>query len=123
MSEIKRHIAIDTHGLLHAVALTTDNVTDRKGTLQARCRYQPVLGKVQSLLADSGYVGQPFAQGVCAVLGERANVQIAKQRALHTFKVMPKRWVVERSFAWLEKNRGLWKSAERKHNTSLQFVI
>jgi transposase len=35
---------------------------------------------------------------------------------------MPKRWIVERSFAWLEKNRRLWKNCERKLNTRLQFV-
>lgn len=38
------------------------------------------------------------------------------------FKVMPKRWVVERSFAWLDKNRRLWRNGERLLNTSLQFV-
>ncbi|OQS30980.1 transposase, partial [Chromobacterium haemolyticum] len=36
--------------------------------------------------------------------------------------VMPQRWVVERSFAWLEKCRRLWKNCERKLNTSLQFI-
>ena len=41
---------------------------------------------------------------------------------LHAFKVMPKRWIVERSFAWLDKNRRLWKNCERWLNTSLQFV-
>nr|WP_287399472.1 transposase [Nitrosomonas sp. H1_AOB3] len=40
----------------------------------------------------------------------------------NTFKVMPKRWIVERSFAWLEKSRRLWKNCERKLNTSLQFI-
>ncbi|WP_143686073.1 transposase, partial [Xanthomonas oryzae] len=40
----------------------------------------------------------------------------------HTFKVMPKRWIVERSFAWLQKNRRLWKNCERRLNTSLQFI-
>ena len=49
-------------------------------------------------------------------------VQIAKRSELHTFKVMPQRWVVERSFAWLEKNRRLWKNGERLLNTSLQFI-
>ncbi len=39
------------------------------------------------------------------------------------FKVIPKRWVVERSFAWLEKCRRLWKNCERKLNTSLHMVI
>ena len=48
--------------------------------------------------------------------------QIAKRSELHTFKVIPKRWVVERSFAWLDKNRRLWKNCERLLNTSLQFV-
>ena len=41
---------------------------------------------------------------------------------MHTFKVLPKRWIVERSFAWREKNRRLWKNCERWLNTSLQFV-
>ena len=41
---------------------------------------------------------------------------------LHKFAVIPKRWVVERSFAWLEKNRRLWKNCVRLLNTSLQFV-
>ena len=51
-----------------------------------------------------------------------AMVEIARRNALHTFAVMPKRWVVERSFAWLEKCRRLWKNCERKLNTSVQFV-
>src|ERR1700674_4385008 len=80
------------------------------------------LSKVQDVLADSGYVGQPFAQGVQEILGEAVTVQIAKRSELHKFAVIPKRWVVERSFAWLEKNRRLWKNCERKLNTSLQFV-
>jgi len=42
---------------------------------------------------------------------------------LHKFVVIPKRWVVERSFAWLEKYRRLWKNCERKINTSLQMVV
>jgi transposase len=41
---------------------------------------------------------------------------------LRTFKLMPRHWIVERSFAWLKKNRRLWKSCERWLNTSLQFI-
>lgn len=122
VSGIKRHIAVDTQGLPHAIAVTTAEVTDRKGALQAFGRCKADLVDVQSVLADSGYVGQPFAQGVQEVLGEHVTVQIAKRSELHTFKVIPQRWVVERSFAWLEKNRRLWKNAERKLNTSLQLV-
>ncbi|WP_159097128.1 transposase, partial [Xanthomonas fragariae] len=83
---------------------------------------QSNLTHVQSLLCDSGYTGVPFAEGVREILGEQLTVQIAKRSELHTFKVMPKRWIVERSFAWLEKNRRLWKNCERKLNTSLQFI-
>ncbi|SFC48088.1 Transposase [Polaromonas sp. OV174] len=99
VSGIKRHIAVDTQGLPHAIAVTTAEVTDRKGALQALQRCKLTLNKVQRLLCDSGYVGQPFAQGVKDILGEHVTVQISKRSELHAFKVMPKRWVVERSFA------------------------
>ncbi|MDO4796304.1 MAG: transposase, partial [Brachymonas sp.] len=56
------------------------------------------------------------------ILGEHVQVQMAKRSELHRFKVMPKRWIVERSFAWLEKSRRLWKNCERLVNTSLQFI-
>ena len=120
VSGIKRHIAVDTQGLPHAVAITTAEVTDRSGALQALERSKPALGRVESVLADGGYTGQPFADSVKQCLG--ATVQIVKRNELHTFAVLPKRWGVERSFACLEKNRRLWKNCERKLNTSLQFV-
>ena len=120
VSGIKRHIAVDTQGLPHAIAVTTAEVTDRKGALLALARSAPDLQTVQSVLADGGYVGRPFADAVKELLG--ADVQIAKRSQLHTFAVMPQRWVVERSFAWIEKCRRLWKNCERKLNTSLQFV-
>ena len=122
ISGIKRHIAVDTQGLPHAIAVTTAEVTDRKGALQALKRCKQSLGQVQSLLCDSGYTGEPFAEGVREILGKPVTVQIARRSELHTFAVIPKRWVVERSFAWLEKNRRLWKNCERKINTSLQFI-
>ena len=49
-------------------------------------------------------------------------MQIAKRSELHKFAVIPKRWVVERSFAWLDKNRRLWKNCERHLNARLQFI-
>ena len=122
VSGIKRHIAVDSQGLPHAMAVTTAEVTDRKGALQALGRCKPGLGQVQSVLCDSSYTGKPFAQGVREALGEHVSVQIAKRSELHTFKVMPQRWIVERSFAWLDKNRRLWKNCERWLNTSLQFM-
>ena len=67
-------------------------------------------------------MGQPFAQGMRDTLDKPHTAQIAKRSELHTLKVLPKRWVVERSFTWLEKNRRLWKNYERWLNTSLQFI-
>lgn len=120
VSGIKRHIAVDTQGLPHAIAVTTAEVTDRKGALEAFTVHKESLGSVVNVLADGGYTGQPFAHAVRELLG--ASVAIAKRNELHTFAVIPQRWVVERSFAWLEKCRRLWKNCERQLNTSLQFV-
>ncbi len=120
VSGIKRHIAVDSQGLPHAIAVTTAQVTDRQGALQALGAHRESLLSVINVLADGGYTGAPFADSVHALLG--ATVEIAKRNELHSFKVMPKRWVVERSFAWLEKCRRLWKNCERQLNTSLQFV-
>ena len=91
VSGIKRHIAVDTQGFPHAVALTTAEVTDRKGALQALKRCKPNLGRVLSVLCDSGYTGEPFALGVREALGEDVTVQIAKRSDLHKFAVIPKR--------------------------------
>lgn len=120
VSGIKRHIAVDTQGMPHAIAITTAEVTDRKGALEAFDRCKPHLQRVESVLVDSGYTGQPFADGVKQRL--KATVQVVKRNELHTFVVLPKRWIVERSFGWLEKCRRLWKNCERKLNSSLQFV-
>jgi transposase len=92
ISGIKRHIAVGTQGLPHAVAVTTAEQTDRKGALEAFKRCKRHLSRVQSVLADGGYGSEPFAQGVREMLGENVTVQIAKRSELHTFEVRPKRW-------------------------------
>ena len=122
VSGIKRHLAVDTQGLPHAMAVTTANVTDRSGALLMMQKSKDKLAEVKAVLCDGGYTGRPFAEGMAAALGREVEVRIAKRSGLHQFKVMPKRWVVERSFAWLEKNRRLWKNCERRLSTSLQFM-
>ena len=72
------------------------------------------------MLVDGGYTGQEFAEDVKWLIG--AEVEVARRNELHTFKVIPKRWVVERSFAWLDKCRRLWKNCERKLHTTLQMI-
>ena len=122
VSGIKRHSAVDTQGLPHAIAVTTANVTDRAGALAAfSLNKKKALSEMKNVLADSAYIGEPFAAGVHDMLS--ATVEIAKRNELHTFIVMPKRCIVERSFARLEKCRRLWKNCERKLNTNLQFVV
>ena len=120
VSGIKRHIAVDTQGLPHVIHVTTANITDRAGALEGFLMHKENLSDVQKVLVDGGYSGENFAILVQELLG--AAVEVAKRNELHTFKVIPKRWVVERSFAWLEKCRRLWKNYERKINTSLQMV-
>lgn len=95
--------------------------TSRAGALQAISRYKDNLSDMENVLVDGGYTGAPFAAAVKDIIG--ATVEVVKRNELHTFSVLPKRWVVERSFGWLEKSRRLWKNCERKLNTSRNMVV
>ena len=64
VSGIKRHILVDSQGLPHAIAVTTAEVTDRQGALQAVQRCLPNLSCVKNVLVDGGYTGKPFAQAI-----------------------------------------------------------
>ena len=120
VSGIKRHIAVDTGGLPHAVFITAADVNDRQGCLSAlSCRAGCLTG-VKKILVDGGYTGQPFVEGVDRIL-PGVEVEVVKRDASPTFKVLPKRWG-GRSFFWLEKCRRLWKNGERLPNNSLQMV-
>ncbi len=120
VSGIKRHIAVDTNGLPHAISITTANITDRDGAITLVDEHQNTLAFVENVMVDGGYTGKPFADKIKDILG--ATVEVAKRSELHTFAVIPKRWVVERSFSWLEKCRRLWKNCERKLRHSLGMV-
>src|SRR5664280_2486909 len=122
ISGIKRHIGVDTNGLPHAIHVTTANVTDRAGALAMIARYRERLTKVTKFLVDGSYTGPTFATNVKELLSA-ATVEVAKRSELHTFAVIPKRWVVERDFGWLEKQRRLARNFERKIKTSEQMVV
>lgn len=79
------------------------------------------LSAVENFLVDGGYSGKNFAGSVKDIHG--ATVEVVKKSDLPEFTVIPKRWIVERTFAWLEKNRRLWKNCERKLHTSLQMTV
>ena len=78
------------------------------------------LSSLKKLLADGGYTGENFANEIKRISG--AEVEVVKRNELHTFAVLPKRWIVERSFAWLDKYRRLWKNSERKLQISFQMI-
>ena len=94
---IKRHIVVETQGLPHAITMTTADVNDRAGALEAFKNNPSNASKVASVWVDGGYTGKPFANATDDVLG--ASVPVAKRSERHTFAVIPRRWVVERSFA------------------------
>ena len=97
--------------------VTTADKTDRQGALDTITLHKYSLQNVEVVLVDGGYTGEPFSLAVNNLIGCR--VDVAKRSELHKFAVIPQRWVVERSFAWLEKCRRLWKNFEKHLNTSL----
>ena len=85
VSGIKRHIGVDSNGLPHVIHVTTANVTDRAGALEAFSLSKDNLTRVQKLLVDGGTTGEPFAAAVKQTLG--ATVEVAKRSELHKFAV------------------------------------
>jgi len=69
------------------------------------CQAANCLSALQKIIVDGGYTGKNFSNAVKALCG--ADVEVVKRNRLHTFAVLPKRWIVERSFAWLDKCRRL----------------
>ena len=72
------------------------------------------------MLADGGYSGENFANAIKSKT--KVAVEVVKRNELHTFAVLPKRWIVERSFGWLDKCSRLWKNCERKLQNTFQMV-
>ena len=108
----------------HAIMLTPANITDRDGAIGMVRNYRnrtDNLNSVQKVLVDGGYTGDNFANAIKEEL-PNAEVEVVKRNELHTFVVLPKRWIVERSFGWLDKCRRLWKNCERLLRNSFQMV-
>ena len=100
--------------------VTTANVTDRNGAVLMFSQPDVSLPGLLKVLCDGGYTGDDFAVKIKALTG--AEVEIAKRSELHKFAVIPKRWVVERTFGWLDKCRRLWKNCERLIATTINMV-
>lgn len=104
----KRHILVDTLGLLMCVLITACNVQDRDGAQTLLEKAQPNCKRLKTIFADGGYAGQlvDWVRDKCSWL-----LSIIK-RTSTGFEVLPKRWVVERTFAWLTRYRRLARDYE-----------
>jgi putative transposase len=118
----KRHILVDTMGLILSVVVHRADIQDRDG---AKLLLPTLLnfGWVRKVFADSAYSGQ-LLDWVQALIPRRGlNMEIIK-RSNPGFKILPKRWVVERTFAWLGRYRRLAKDYERKtfHSQAIIYI-
>jgi transposase len=111
---------VDILGVPYAAGITTANVSDRDGTVEIFSKPHFPLTHLEKILFDGAYTGDDFAGKIKALIG--AEVEVVKRSELHTFKVIPKRWIVERSFGWLDKCRLLWKNCEGLLSSTLSFV-
>lgn len=116
---IKRHIIVDTLGLILAVVIQSASVQDRDGAISVIDKLTENWKKIIKIFADSGYRGN-----LIAIVQNRFKIEleIIKRNELHTFKVLPKRWIVERTFAWIDTNRRNSKNYERLNQTSVAMV-
>ena len=117
---MKIHICTDVLGSPYAIYVTTADATDRNGAIEMFSQPMLHLPNFVKILCDGGYTGEEFAAKIKTLTG--AEVEIAKRPELHKFVVMPKRWIVERTFGWLDKCRRLWKNCERLIETTLNMV-
>jgi transposase len=118
----KRHIPVDTLGpLLHAIVHPAD-IQDRDGGMLVVSTLFGMYPFLQKLFADGGYQGPVFKKALAKAL-PHLKIEIVK-RPDHAkgFEVLPQRWVVERTFAWLNRCRRLAKDFENLTRNALAFL-
>jgi putative transposase len=132
----KRHIMVDTLGLLLRVVVHPANLQDREGAPLVLVGQQRRFPRLRHLWADQGYTG-PILDWIHEELGWTVEVversprrgfvvtpegQLQRVRLPAVFEPLPRRWVVERSFSWLGRQRRMSKDYERLPSTSEAFV-
>jgi transposase len=122
----KRHILVDTLGFLLGLLVTEASVQDRDGGRNLlESLLSRAFGWLKLIWADGGYAGQLVGQ-VAAICRHRiVRLQIVKRSdTAKCFKVLPKRWIVERTFGWLILNRRLVRDyeANTKHSESMIYI-
>jgi putative transposase len=118
----KRHILVDTLGLLLLVCVHAANVQDRDG---ARLLLRPLrrqFGWLRCIWADSGYAGKLVAWVRALRPARGTRLEIVKRPCVSRFVVLHHRWIVERTFAWLGRFRRLSKDYERTTSSSESYI-
>ncbi len=117
----KRFILTDTLGLIIGILIVAANTGERSGAeslfFEARGKY-PRLKKV---LADQGFDGAEYIRRIESLFGFIFEI-VNKVLGVGGFQVLPKRWIVERTFGWLIWNRRLVKDYEEKVEVSRAFI-
>jgi transposase len=119
----KLHMAVDTLGHLLAAQVTPANQSERTQVSQLAAQVQALTGQTVTLAyVDQGYTGESSAQAAAAQ-GMELEV-VRHSQAKRGFVLLPRRWVVERSFAWMARFRRLARDYERLPETlvGLHFV-
>lgn len=106
----KRHIAVDCMGNLLWVVVHAANIHDTKSGLFPAMGACSVFPSIQKLYADAGYRGT-FVAEAADNLG--IEVDIVSRNGSKSWEILPKRWIVERTFAWLNNSRRLSKDYEK----------
>jgi transposase len=116
----KRHIVVDTMGLLLLVVITSASVQDRDGACRLLEKAKMAMPSLALVWADGGYAGKlvEWAERIAHISVEI----VRKPVGIKTFQVLPRRWVVERTFAWIVKCRRLDHDYERLPETSEAMV-
>lgn len=112
---------MDTNGLLLRVKVTAADVGDRDGAKQTLQPLKDQLPRMKKVWVDGGYDGTPFAEWALNELGWEVEV-VQRPEGSNGFQVVPRRWVVERTFAWICKFRRLSKDYEYLTETSESFI-
>ncbi|MDN5852290.1 MAG: IS5 family transposase [Actinomycetia bacterium] len=124
MNGTKRHIVVDTLGLLLVVMVTAACVQDRDGARRLLDRLRFAMPSVALVWADGGYAGQ-LVEWARRVL--RVTLEIVRKPADQKgFAVLPRRWVVERTLSWLMRCRRLVRDYERlpeSHETMVKWAM
>lgn len=116
----KRHILVDTMGLILLVIVHTANIQDRDGAKLVLQKVLEHFPRLKLIWADGGYAGKlvDWVKEHCHWI-----LQIVKRSDdVKGFKVLPRRWVVERTFGWLGRFRRLSKDYERLTKTSETMI-